>query len=77
MVRLAPGSERQAKSRPSALPGANAVRAIHAGRGFQAAQGRTDIERDLQQARNEVERLTLERDFYSKRASALEKRTDN
>jgi chromosome segregation ATPase len=41
-------------------------------RDFQAAQGRTDIERDLQQARNEVERLTLERDFYSKRASALE-----
>src|SRR5262249_28299333 len=37
-----------------------------------AAQGRTDIERDLQQARNEVERLTLEREFYSKKASALE-----
>jgi chromosome segregation ATPase len=48
-------------------------------RELQTAQGRTDIERDLQQARNEVERLTLERDFYSKRASALEQgepRTD-
>ena len=41
-------------------------------RDFQTAQGRTDIERDLQLARNEVERLTLERDFYSKKASALE-----
>src|SRR5262249_25965531 len=41
-------------------------------RDFQAAQGRTDIERDLQQARNEVERLTLEREFYSRKASALE-----
>jgi chromosome segregation ATPase len=41
-------------------------------RDFQTAQGRTDIEHDLQQARNEVERLTLERDFYSKKASALE-----
>jgi hypothetical protein len=30
---------------------------------IEAAQGRTDIDRDLQQARNEVERLTLERDF--------------
>jgi hypothetical protein len=39
---------------------------------FQAAQGRTDIERDLQQARNEVERLTLECNYYSKKASALE-----
>jgi hypothetical protein len=39
---------------------------------FQAAQGRTDIERDLQQARNEVERLTLECNFYSKKAAALE-----
>jgi hypothetical protein len=29
-------------------------------------------ERDLQQATNEVERLTLERDFYSKKASDLE-----
>src|SRR5215471_3448374 len=41
-------------------------------RELQTAQERTDIERDLQQARNEVERLTLERDFYSKKASALE-----
>jgi chromosome segregation ATPase len=41
-------------------------------RDFQAALGRTDIERDLQQARNEVERLTLECEFYSKKASALE-----
>ena len=30
------------------------------------------VERELQQARSEVERLTLERDFYSKRALALE-----
>jgi hypothetical protein len=29
-------------------------------------------ERDLQQAKSEVERLTLERDFYSKKASTLE-----
>jgi chromosome segregation ATPase len=41
-------------------------------RDLQPAQGRTDIERDLQQARNEVERLALERDFYSKKASDLE-----
>ena len=32
-----------------------------------------ELERDLQQATKEVERLTLERDFYSKKASALEK----
>jgi chromosome segregation ATPase len=32
-------------------------------RDFQTAQERTSIERDLQQATNEVERLTLERDF--------------
>jgi hypothetical protein len=31
-----------------------------------------ELERDLQQATNEVERLTLERDFYCKKASALE-----
>jgi chromosome segregation ATPase len=31
-----------------------------------------ELERDLQQAKNEVERLTLERDFYSKKASQLE-----
>jgi hypothetical protein len=31
-----------------------------------------ELERDLQQATKEVERLTLERDFYSKKASALE-----
>jgi hypothetical protein len=31
-----------------------------------------ELERDLQQAKNEVERLTLERDFYSKKASELE-----
>jgi chromosome segregation ATPase len=31
-----------------------------------------ELERELAQATNEVERLTLERDFYSKRASALE-----
>jgi chromosome segregation ATPase len=30
------------------------------------------LRRELQQARSEVERLTLERDFYSKRALALE-----
>jgi hypothetical protein len=30
------------------------------------------LERELQQATKEVERLTLERDFYSKKASALE-----
>ena len=30
------------------------------------------VERDLQQATNEMERLTLERDFHSKKASALE-----
>jgi chromosome segregation ATPase len=41
-------------------------------RDLQTTQHRTGIERDLQQAANEVERLTLERDFYSKRASALE-----
>src|ERR671937_120104 len=41
-------------------------------RDLQTLQGRTGIERDFQQAANEVERLTLERDFYSKRASALE-----
>jgi hypothetical protein len=28
-----------------------------------------ELERELAQATNEVERLTLERDFYSKRAS--------
>jgi uncharacterized coiled-coil DUF342 family protein len=32
-----------------------------------------ELERDLQQATKEVERLTLERDFYYKKASALEK----
>jgi Phytanoyl-CoA dioxygenase (PhyH) len=31
-----------------------------------------ELDRDLQQAQNEVERLTLERNFYSKKASALE-----
>jgi chromosome segregation ATPase len=31
-----------------------------------------ELERDLAQATNEVERLTLERDFYSKRTSTLE-----
>ena len=31
-----------------------------------------ELERDLQQAKNQVERLTLERDFYSDKASALE-----
>jgi hypothetical protein len=36
-------------------------------RDLQTTQQRTGIERDLQQAANEVERLTLERDFYSKR----------
>ena len=41
-------------------------------RDLQTTQQRTGIERELQQAANEVERLTLERDFYSKRASALE-----
>jgi chromosome segregation ATPase len=41
-------------------------------RDLQTTQERTGIERDLKQAANEVERLTLERDFYSKRASALE-----
>src|SRR6266550_4667898 len=30
------------------------------------------VERELQQARSEIERLTLERDFYSKKASGLE-----
>jgi hypothetical protein len=30
------------------------------------------LRRELQQARSEIERLTLERDFYSKRALALE-----
>ncbi len=33
-----------------------------------------ELERELAQATNEVERLTLERDFYSKRASTLEER---
>jgi chromosome segregation ATPase len=41
-------------------------------RDFQAAQARSDIERDLQRASDEVKRLTLERDFYSNKASALE-----
>ena len=41
-------------------------------RDLQTTQQRTGIERELEQAANEVERLTLERDFYSKRASALE-----
>jgi chromosome segregation ATPase len=41
-------------------------------RELQTIQERTGIESDLQQAANEVERLRLERDFYSKRASALE-----
>ena len=37
---------------------------------LQIAQERTSkVERGLQRATNEVERLTLERDFYSKRAS--------
>ena len=31
-----------------------------------------ELERELAQATNEVERLTLERDFYSKKASGLE-----
>jgi hypothetical protein len=31
-----------------------------------------ELERELAQATNEVERLTLERDFYSKRALTLE-----
>ena len=31
-----------------------------------------ELERELAQATNEVERLTLERDFYSKRASTEE-----
>jgi hypothetical protein len=30
------------------------------------------VERELQQARSEIERLTLERDFYSKRVLTLE-----
>ena len=39
----------------------------------QIADERTSkTERDLQQATNEMERLTLERDFYFKKASALE-----
>jgi chromosome segregation ATPase len=43
------------------------------GRDLQKVQERADeVERDLQQASNEVERLTLERDFFSKKASALE-----
>jgi chromosome segregation ATPase len=41
-------------------------------RSLQTLQERTGIERDLQPAANKVQRLTLERDFYSKRASALE-----
>jgi predicted nucleic acid-binding Zn-ribbon protein len=42
-------------------------------RDLQIAQERSGkLERDLQQAINEVERLTLERDFYSKKALALE-----
>jgi chromosome segregation ATPase len=42
-------------------------------RDLQNAQQRTEkVERDLQQATNEVDRLTLERDFYSKKALALE-----
>jgi chromosome segregation ATPase len=43
-------------------------------RDLQTLQERTGIERDLQQAPNEVDRLRLERDFYSKRALALEER---
>jgi chromosome segregation ATPase len=40
---------------------------------LQTAQERTGkVERDLQQTVNEVDRLTLERDFYSKKALALE-----
>jgi hypothetical protein len=31
-----------------------------------------ELERELRQTTKEVERLTLERDFYSKKASALE-----
>ena|SRR5919201_381782 len=31
-----------------------------------------ELERDLQEVTKEIERLTLERDFYSKKASALE-----
>jgi chromosome segregation ATPase len=41
-------------------------------RDLQTLQERTGIERDLQQAPNEVDRLRLEREFYSKRALALE-----
>src|SRR6266403_1875965 len=42
-------------------------------RDLQIAQERTEKrERDLQQPTDEVERLTLERDFYSKKALALE-----
>jgi seryl-tRNA synthetase len=37
-----------------------------------AEQANNKVERELQQARSERERLTLERDFYSKRALALE-----
>jgi hypothetical protein len=35
-------------------------------------QANNKVERELQQARSEIERITLERDFYSKRALALE-----
>jgi len=38
----------------------------------ETVEHQTDKLRELQQARSEVERLTLERDFYSKRALALE-----
>jgi chromosome segregation ATPase len=42
-------------------------------RDLQTAQERTGTgERDLQQGTNDVERLTFERDFYFKKASALE-----
>jgi hypothetical protein len=45
------------------------------GPGFlrETVEHQTDkLRRELQQARSEIERLTLERDFYSKRALALE-----
>jgi chromosome segregation ATPase len=42
-------------------------------RDLQIADERTNkLERELQQARSEIERLTLERDFYSKTVAALQ-----
>jgi len=38
----------------------------------ETVEHQTDKLRELQQARSEIERLTLERDFYSKKASGLE-----